>query len=417
MSKLVIVGAGIAGLSSALYAAEKGHEVTVLERASAESENCSYGNAGMIVPSHFIPLAAPGVMRLALRWMWNRESPFWLRPRLDRELIRWGRHFRHAATPLHVAQSAPLLRDLHFASRAAYVELAREADDFGLTERGILMLCRTREGIDEEILVAEHATKLDIPCEVLSASDVAKLEPKLRMKIRGGVLYEKDATLDPARLMTSLKRRAADRGVVVSYDSEVRGWRVSGDAIEAVKTARGDVTADEFVIAGGSWSSHLVRDLGVHLPMQAGKGYSLTIPAPPQRPARGLILSEGRVAITPMGEKVRFGGTMEIAGLDETIHPARLRGIVKSVIRYFPDYSRRDFDGVTPWSGLRPCSPDGLPYIGRFRRFANLTAATGHAMMGISLGPITGKLVAEIVSGEPPSIDIDRLSPERFEGI
>jgi D-amino-acid dehydrogenase len=148
--------------------------------------------------------------------------------------------------------------------------------------------------------------------------------------------------------------------------------------------------------------------------MQAGKGYSVTLPHPRQRPSRGMILAEGRVAVTPIGETVRFGGTMEIAGMDESIRDARVHGIVQSVCRYFPEFTADDFRGIEPWCGLRPCSPDGLPYIGRFKGFANLSAATGHAMMGMSLGPITGKLMSEILSDEQPSISLAMLSPDRY---
>jgi D-amino-acid dehydrogenase len=189
---------------------------------------------------------------------------------------------------------------------------------------------------------------------------------------------------------------------------------MKGVRVLAAKTDKGEVAADEFIIAGGSWSPGLVQDLGLRLPIQAGKGYSVTLPHPRHKPELCSILVEARVAVTPMGETLRFGGTMEIAGLDETINALRVQGILEAIPRYFPDYGLDDLRDLPVWHGLRPCSPDGLPYIGRFRRWNNLTAATGHAMMGVSLAPITGKVVAEIVSGEPPSLPIDLLSPERF---
>jgi len=172
--------------------------------------------------------------------------------------------------------------------------------------------------------------------------------------------------------------------------------------------------ADEFVLCGGSWTQALARQLRIRLPMQAGKGYSLTLPQPRQLPAICSIFHEARVAVTPMGGALRFGGTMEIDGMSEEINPVRVRGIINAVPKYFPDFTAKDFEGVQPWRGLRPCSPDGLPYVGRAARYSNLSIATGHAMMGLSLGPITGKLVAEIVSGEKPGIDIGMLSPDRY---
>jgi D-amino-acid dehydrogenase len=168
------------------------------------------------------------------------------------------------------------------------------------------------------------------------------------------------------------------------------------------------------VIAGGAWTPELTRTLGVRVLMQAGKGYSLTLPAPRQLPEVCSILTEARVAVTPMGDSLRFAGTMEITGLDTSVNPRRVRGIVQSVPHYFPAFRPEDFRDVPVWRGLRPCSPDGLPYLGRFAAFSNLSLASGHAMMGLSLGPVTGKLMAELLSDEPPSLDLVLLRPDRY---
>jgi D-amino-acid dehydrogenase len=203
-------------------------------------------------------------------------------------------------------------------------------------------------------------------------------------------------------------------GVQLRHGIEVHAFRVNGARIEAVETNAGIIEADEFVLTAGIWSSPLARQLGLSLPMQAGKGYSLTVEMPSLTAQRCAILSEARAAMTPMGATLRFGGTMEITGIDETIEPARVRGIVKAIGTYFPDATPDALAASTIRTGLRPCSPDGLPYIGRFARFSNLSAATGHAMMGVSLAPITGRLIAEVLSGERTSIPIAALSPDRY---
>ena len=413
---VVIVGGGVIGLCTAWFLAERGQRVTVLDRGPQDDqEGCSFGNAGLVVPSHFVPLAAPGSIRLALRWMLSPESPFWVRPRLDRELLAWGWKFYRASTAAHVERSAPLLRDLNVASLTAFEELAAASEnDFGLVQRGILLLCATEHGLEEEARTAEQAGRLGMPAEVLDARGAAALEPGLRLTVVGGVLYPKDAHLTPMRLMGSLAKKLAGAGVHLRWESEVLGWRVQGARIEAVRTRDGEIAADEFVVCGGSWSPGLVRELGLRIPLQAGKGYSLTLPRPRQKPTRGLILVEGRVAVTPMGEALRFGGTMEIAGMGLDIRPSRVRGLVKSVVRYLADFTPEDFSQIQPWCGLRPCSPDGLPYVGRFSRYLNLSAATGHAMMGVSLAPITGRLIAELLTGEAPSIPLEALSPDRY---
>jgi D-amino-acid dehydrogenase len=411
---ILIIGGGIIGLSCAYHCARQGFRVTILERDPAQRNGCSFGNAGLIVPSHFIPLAAPGMVSLGLKWMWNPESPFYIKPRLSWDLWSWCWRFWRSANAGHVERSAPLLRDLHLASRACYEEWAEQSHNaFGLEKRGLLLLCKTAHGLEEEAKAAEHADRLGIRVEVLDATLAAALEPSLRMNVVGAVYYPQDCQLSPNRLMSWLGQDVEEQGVQVHWQTEVLGWRIEHQRIEMVHTTQGDFRADEYVLCGGSWSSAIARDLQLRLPMQAGKGYSLTLPNPPRLPRIAAILTEARVAVTPMGSSLRFGGTMEIAGLHQTIDPRRVQGIIKSAVSYFPDFTPSDFANIEPWCGLRPCSPDGLPYLGRSSRYENLTIATGHAMLGVSLGPITGRLVAEILQGGKPMIDIAALSPDR----
>jgi D-amino-acid dehydrogenase len=460
--QIVVIGAGVIGLCTAYYCARRGHRVTVIDRSPEQREGCSFGNAGMVTPSHFVPLAAPGMVALGLKWMWNAESPFYIKPRLNWDLLSWGWKFMRAATAKHVERSAPLLRDLSFASRACFEEMAEQwtvpagvppgglrvahsnqpgssapvpdgetppstagetpaATGFVLVKRGLVMLCKTQQSLDHEGAFAKHAHELGVPAEVLDAKSVAKLDPDVTMDVTGGVYFPKDCHLSPNRFMAALKRQCDALGVKFIWDTEISSaWlktRADGTTTFCCtcnKRSSQEFSADEFVVAGGSWSPLLASQLGLKLPMQAGKGYSLTLPKPPQLPRICSILTEARVAVTPMGSSLRFGGTMEIAGLNEDVNPVRVQGIIKAASRYYPKFSSEVFAGIQPWRGLRPCSPDGLPYVGRTGKFANLSIATGHAMMGLTLGPITGKLMAEILSGAKPSIAIDSLSPDRY---
>jgi D-amino-acid dehydrogenase len=423
MSKhVLVVGAGIVGLSVAFACSQRGHRVTLIERSGAERGGCSFVNAGMIVPSHFVPLASPGMLQLGLRWMWNPESPFYVKPRLSAALLGWAWKFHRASTKARVDRAAPILRDLHLASREIYREWSRQwGDDFNWTERGMLMLCNTERGLDDEIEAAMHAQRLGMDARILTPVQAAELEPNLRMAIAGAVHFPVDCHMNPVWLMAALGREVERAGVEVSYDSVVSGWRTKGNRIEAVRMGRGgrtqssmELSADEYVICAGIWSDAIAGDLGVRIPMQAGKGYSLTMDEPPSLPRVGAILSEGRVAMTPMGSSLRFAGTMELGGIDERIDPARVRGLVKSVAAYLPDFKPEALERATVRTGLRPVSPDGLPYVGRVSRYVNLSVATGHAMMGMSLGPISGKLIAEMLSGDPPSCGLDGLSPDRY---
>ncbi len=411
--RVVILGGGVIGLCSAYYALRRGFAVTLVEREPAGGDNCSMGNAGMIVPSHFIPLAAPGMIAKGLRWMFNPESPFYVRPRVDFGLARWGWLFYRHSTARHVAATRELLRDLNLESRRLFEEMSAE-EDLGLRKRGMLMLCKTAKGLDEEAQVAAEAREIGLQAEVLDAAGTAKLDPDITMDIVGAVYFPQDCHLDPARFMASLRRRVEALGCEFA----------SGVTIDAIETQAGKIAAlsgggrrfegDEFVIAGGSWTAELLEKAGIKLPLQAGKGYSLTLPAPPELPQVCSIFVEAKVAITPMDGKLRFAGTMEVGGLDLSINAPRVRGIIKSVNAYYPKFSEKDFEGVRPWAGLRPVSPDGIPYLGRSQKYGNLIVAGGHAMMGLSLGPVSGRLVADLLGGEQPFRPIAQMALERF---
>jgi D-amino-acid dehydrogenase len=411
---ILIIGGGVIGLCCAWYLRAAGNEVTIAERGPADHDGCSQGNAGLICPSHIVPLAAPGMITAGLRWLLDARSPFYIKPRLNLDLLRWGRLFSRAATPAHVDRVAPLLRDLNLLSRKLYAELADAENDFGLEKKGLLILCDTQHGLDEESLGAQRARALGLAAESVSAARAAELLPGMKLAAAGGIYYPQDCHLTPPRFIASLTRRLESAGVKFLWSREITGWRCDGSRIAAALTPAGELSADEFILAGGAWSPALARDLGLRLPIEAGKGYSLTLPKPRALPAIPAILAEARVAVTPMGTSLRVGGTMEIAGLDESVTRKRVEGIVDSFTRYFPDFSAADFAGVEPWRGLRPCSPDGLPYIGRSGCAGNLTVAAGHAMLGLSLGPATGRLVAQLLSGQKTEVDLSPMSPDRY---
>ena len=411
--RVVILGGGVIGLCCAYYSLKKGFAVTVIEREAAGADNCSMGNAGMIVPSHFTPLAAPGMIAKGLRWMVNPESPFYVQPRFDPGLIRWGWLFYRHATPRHVAASRELLRDLNLESRRLFEELA-VGEDFGWTARGLLMLCKTPRGLEEEAQVASEAHEIGLRAEVLDAATTARLDPAITLDVAGAVYFPQDCHLSPSAFMASIRRRVIDAGGTIESGVTVDTIDTLGGRVVSVTGNGRKFEGAKFVIAGGSWTAGLLKSVGLDLPLQAGKGYSLTLPSPPELPELCSIFAEAKVAVTPMNGSLRFGGTMEIGGLDLSINPARVRGIVRSVHAYFPKFSERDFDGIQPWAGLRPVSPDGIPYLGQVTGLPNLIAASGHAMMGLSLGPVSGRLVADLLAGDEPFRPIGAMSPTRF---
>ena len=412
----VIVGGGVIGLAVAWHCLKAGWRVTVIERDDKGHRGCSFGNAGLIVPSHFVPLAAPGMVGLGLRMMMRPRSPFYIKPRASIKLLKWMWQFKRACTQQHVERSAPLLRDLHLRSRERYLQLADEfGDGFGLEEDGLMMLCKSESMLHEEIETARLSERLEIPVEVLTEDEVSKRFAPFDVDCKGAVFYPRDCHLSPGKLMQVLVERLEAAGAMLHWNQRCTGFEIDGRSIRSVRTDRGDVEGDKFVIASGIWSSEMAKQLGLSLPMQPGKGYSVTVKNPDATPPTSCILTEARVAVTPMADGLRFGGTMELAGIDDEINAARVAGIVDSIPSYFPMIRREQTSGLTAWSGLRPVSPDGLPYLGPTGRFNNLVISTGHAMLGLSLAMVSGEMVKDWVEGTTPKFDrLEMLSPDRY---
>jgi D-amino-acid dehydrogenase len=370
----------------------------------------------MIVPSHFIPLAAPGMISKGIRWMFDSTSPFYVRPRLSGELIKWGYQFYKHATKEHVDRSMPSLKELSLFSKSMYQQLSKELPfSFDYHERGLLMLYQNKETAHEEGETAAIANRIGIEAHVLSASEVQKLEPDVKVSVLGGVYFPGDAHLTPRLLVSNLIDLLRKDGVDIVDKTEVTDFVVENGRINQVKCGAKEFAFDEVVVATGSWSSMVARKLHLTLPMQAGKGYSFTLSNVEKNVRIPSIFLEARVAVTPMGSNLRFGGTMEIAGVDHSINMKRVQGIVQSIPKYYPEMKVEMPARETVWHGLRPCSPDGMPFIGRSSKIKNLVVATGHSMMGLSLGPGTGKIVSELVSNERTSVELLAFKPERFD--
>jgi D-amino-acid dehydrogenase len=403
----VVVGAGVVGLCCARELRRKGFAVTLVDR-EAPGSGCSKRNAGLIVPSHFVPLAAPGLLWQGIKWMLDPASPFYLAPRLDFGLLAWLGRFASASRASRCHAAMPHLRDLLAESRRRFADLAHL--DFGLETRGLLMLHRTPEGREACHHEAELAVRMGLEARVVKGAELEALEPGGVIRAGEAVFYPDDAHLDPARLCAALAAEfTALGGRTVAAEAE--GFELARGRAAALRTSQGAVEGDVFVLALGAWSADFARGLRLHLPMQAGKGYSFDL-TPSRMPRLPSILTEARVAVTPLGDQLRLAGTLELSGMDLSIQPRRLAAIHRAPERYL------DLDlpplPPAPWAGLRPCSPDGLPYIGAFPHLPNLIAATGHAMLGVTLAPITGELVAEIAAGEAPTLPLHPFRPERF---
>jgi D-amino-acid dehydrogenase len=417
MSKAVIIGGGIIGLFSAYYLHKSGWEIDILDQGDL-SDNCSYGNAGMITPSHFVPLAAPGMVEQGFRWMFNSKSPFYVKPSFNSELFGWGLKFLKSATKKHVDHSAGALRDISMLSKRLYWEFERDSNiDFGLEDKGILMLFKTPKFKEEEQHLAEKAAHLGLDAQYLSPDDCSKLQPGVEMDILGAVHYHCDAHLYPNQLMAGLiKYLEAAEGINIHRNTEVIKINHDDGKVTSVSSRDNEFKGDAFVVAGGAWSPGIARLAGLKVPLMPGKGYSFMVPQDEsKRMTIPSILCEARVAITPMNGSIRYGGTMEVGKINNQVNMNRVKGIVESVPKYFPGFKPEVPQQKDIWFGFRPVSPDGLPYIGLSAKYNNLAIATGHAMIGLSLAPATGKLINDVLNGTKPTMNIDVFSPGRFQ--
>ena len=410
---VLVIGAGVVGVSAAYALAVRGRRVAVID-AGQIGAGSSYGNAGLIVPSHSLPFAVPGMIGQGLRWMFDPESPFYIRPRLDRALLSWLLRFRAAATDKRARRAVPVLGGLLRASREIYDEWASLAGtECAFETKGVLYLYRTAKGLAEGRHEIEMMAKAGLHPRILDETEIRELVPQIRPGMAGGIKFLEDAHLEPHSFVLGLARQAERNGAVFFDNAEAIGFETSGRKITAVRTTRGDIHPNQVVLATGAWTPAVARDLDLRIPIEAAKGYSLTFRRPDPCPALPVILQEAKVAVTPMGPFLRFAGTLELAGMDFSINQRRVGAIRRAPPGYFEGMD--DLELVEIWRGLRPCTPDGLPILGAGGKWENLILAAGHAMVGMSLGPVTGEIVAQLACGDTPDFDLELLAPERFD--
>jgi D-amino-acid dehydrogenase len=347
--------------------------------------------------------------------MFNNKSPFYVKPSLNRELISWGLNFVKSATPKHVEASASYLLDINLLSKKLYEDLSNQPGfDFGLEKKGILMYYKTEKVGEEEIHLGEKARSMGLDVEALNKQQVEALEPEIDFDILGAVHYRSDAHLHPNRLIAQLIAYLKKAGVSFITNQPVKRLIKEGNKVKKIVTPAGEIAADLFIMAAGSWLPQLAKLAGIPISLMPGKGYSFTPDFPEKKLSIPAILCEARVAITPMNGKIRYGGTMEIGAVNSKVNMNRVKGIVESVSKYFTNIQLEMPAEENVWYGFRPCTPDGLPYIGYSKRVSNVLIAGGHAMSGLSLGAATGKLLTELANNQPTSVKINAFSPDRF---
>jgi D-amino-acid dehydrogenase len=412
--RIVIVGGGVIGLCCAYYLQKQGYEIIIIDKGDI-TQGTSFGNAGYISPSHFIPLASPGIIAKGLRWMLSSSSPFYIKPRLDWDLISWCYTFWRSANKGTVSQNAPHLFNILDLSRDLSTQMKNDlGNHFRMQEKGCFILYKTANSEKHEIELSEEAKHFGIETSILTAQQVQDMEPDVRMELRGGILYPIDAHLHPGDFMITLKNHLEKNGVKFEVNMTVTGFESIENNISNVITDKGEFSCDQLVLANGSWLAVTAKNLGVKLLLQAGKGYSMTFENIERNLRYPAILIDNRVAMTPMGPDLRMGGTMEISGLNSQLLIKRALAIFNAAREYYPDLPVQFPAKEKIWSGLRPLTPDGLPYIGRHKKYKNLVFAGGHAMLGLSLAAGTGRLVEEIIGNKKNTIPIEAFDPGRF---
>lgn len=413
MKKIIIIGGGISGLCSAYYLVKEGYQVSVIDEGDI-STGASFINAGYLTPSHFIPLAEPGMISKGLKWMLKSSSPFYVKPRFDMDFFRWAWYFKKAATAENVEKAIPVLKEINLRSRDLFDEMLESLDfEFHYERKGLLMVYKKPEYEAHEIKLAERAAIEGLEVKTLSKQELKAIQPGFANDVIGAVHYECDAHTTPSYFMKNLKTWLRDKGVDFILNQKVTKLGVDKNRITFVQTSEDTFEADEFVLAAGCWTSSLAKSLNLNIPIEGGKGYSINVSRPTgvSMPA---ILVEAKVAVTPMKDFTRFAGTMEFSGNNAIVRKPRVEAIANSVKNYYTNVEITDQEKAAAVSGLRPVSPDGLPFIGKSGVYKNLTVAAGHSMMGWSLGPITGKLVTQLISHQVPAVHLDPFKVERF---
>ena len=411
--RVIVIGGGVIGAACAYYLAKTGWTVTILDRGGF-GKACSHGNCGFVSPSHVLPLAGPGVIRQTIRALFARNSPFSIKPRFDPALWTWLWRFARRCNQRDMLASATAIQALLNSSRTLYDELmATEPFDCEWQPRGILFVFRTAAGF------AHHAHGLDLLRSEFGVTatrhegeTVRDLEPTLKSGLAGGFHYPGDAHLRPDKLMSCWRKVLTQHGVELRENCEVRGFQDRGERAIQVIASDGEHAADAFVIAAGALTPQLNKELGCRIPIQPGKGYSITMRRPAKCPTLPLLFEEDRVAVTPMQASFRLGSTMEFAGYDATLNRRRLTLLTEGARHYLAELAGEPIE--EEWFGWRPMTPDSVPIIDGSPIMSNVLIAAGHNMLGVSMAPATGKLIAEILSGAAPHIDLSQYRLNRF---
>jgi D-amino-acid dehydrogenase len=414
---VVVLGAGVVGTATAWYLARAGHQVSVLDRQPGAGLETSFANAGQVSPGYSAPWAGPGIPAKAIKWLMMRHRPLVLWPLLDARLYDFiGRMLVNCTTPAYRINKTRMVRLAEYSRDVLKALRAETGIEYDQRTRGTLQLFRTQKQLDGVGLDTRILAEFGVPYQVLDNAGCIGAEPALarvREKFVGGLRLPGDETGDAHVFTQKLAALAEGAGVEFRYGTAIQGLDTAGDRVAAVRTGAGLVTADAYVVALGSYSRALLLPLGLRVPVYPVKGYSITAPLADDAaaPVSTVMDETFKIAITRLGERIRVGGTAELAGYSLRLRGPRKETLLHSVENLFPgggDYAKASF-----WTGLRPMTPDGTPVVGR-TRYTNLWLNTGHGTLGWTMACGSGRVVADLVSARAPEIDVADLGIGRY---
>lgn len=411
-SDILIIGGGVVGMSCAHELSRRGAQVTVIDKGEP-GFGCSYGNAGWITPCFAMPLPMPGMLLKSIGWLLDPESPLYIKPAADPLLMRWLTRFLFSMTEKKMLRSVRALTEISKYSLNAYAELDREYNGaFGFERKGLLMACQSQGGLDYAVQEMNLVAKHGVPGKTLTPDELRALEPAVTGPIVGGVYFPEEAHAEPLAVVRTLAEGAKRHGAKVISGAEVFEFKTEGGQVREARTTRGDFSADQFVMATGSWSHEIANQLSLDVPVLGGKGYALIVPPFDPAPKIPLMLVEKKIAVTPRQGTIRLAGTLELVNQDYSITPRRVDAIVRGARQFLNVPEKPEVQEI--WRGLRPCTPDGVPIIGRSSKFENLLLLTGHQMLGLQSAPGSARLAADLLLKQAPAFDPAPFRADRF---
>ena len=409
---VLVVGGGIIGLACAYYLAKAGKHVRLLDQDTIGA-GASYGNCGLIFTSHLVPLCAPGIVRQEMKRMFLSRSPLYIKFAPDVERFKWFLNFARKCNARHMDHAVKARALILQNSKNLFVKLFKEEQiECDWEEKGVLMVFKSRSEMQKYARTNERLKPFGLGAVSLVGNELFDLEPALRKDVYGAWFHKTDSHLRPDKLLRAWQQIMLKMGVAVEENCRLQGLVVESRRIRKAQTTRGMYTADQYVLATGAWTPQLAGRLKLNLPVQPGKGYSLTMARPAVCPAIPCYFYEKSVVATPWKSGFRLGGTMEFSGLNSDMVVKRIKNLMAAAGEYLK--APIEVPVIEEWVGMRPMVYDDLPIIGRTPNYPNLLVATGHGMSGISMATCTGKLVAEIITGRKPHIDPAAFGIDRF---